>query len=92
MSGCVNCVYNLYADDLELYTQSLKEAHEALAMTSIPKSEWPDAVKRLDGNKSEGKEGVKEEMGKVEEGIDPVTMAFLEMERKLKKKQIAKGA
>jgi hypothetical protein len=31
-------------------------------------------------------------MGKVEEGIDPVTMAFLEMERKLKKKQIAKGA
>jgi len=87
MNSCVNCVYNLYADDLENYTSSLSSAHIALVSASIPKSEWPEAVRRLDGKN--GKEGMKkEEMGKMEDGMDPVVLAFLDMERRLKKKQL----
>jgi len=34
----------------------------------------------------------KEEEGRMKEGMDPVMMAFLEMEKKIKKKQLAKGS
>lgn len=91
MNSCVNCVYNLYADDLEAYTSALDEAHSAVISAEIPISQWPEAVRRLDGKKG-GKEGVrKEEMGKMEDGMDPVVLAFLDMERRLKKKQLDKG-
>lgn len=92
MNSCVNCVYNLYADDLEHYTSSLSSAHTALISANIPKSQWPESVRRLD-NKKGGKEGVrKEEMGKMEDGMDPVVLAFLDMERRLKKKQLDRGS
>jgi hypothetical protein len=92
MNSCVNCVYNLYADDLEAYTSALDEAHTALLKAGIVKTVWPDAVRALD-SKANGKEGVKrEEEAKAMEGVDPVTLAFLEMEKKLKKKQKARGA
>jgi hypothetical protein len=91
MNSCVNCVYNLYADDLEAYTSALDDAHSAVIAANIPKSQWPEAVRKLDGKKG-GKEGVrKEEMGKMEDGMDPVVLAFLDMERRLKKKQLDKG-
>ena len=91
MNSCVNCVYNLYADDLEAYTSALDEAHSAVISANIPISQWPEAVRKLDGNQG-GKEGVrKEEMGKMEDGMDPVVLAFLDMERRLKKKQLDKG-
>lgn len=91
MNSCVNCVYNLYADDLEAYTSALDEAHIALRKAGVIKSEWPEAVRKLDA-KVNGKEGPKrEEESKAMEGVDPVTLAFLEMEKKLKKKQKAKG-
>lgn len=91
MNSCVNCVYNLYADDLEAYTSALDEVHTALKKAGTAKIEWPEAVKALDA-KSNGKEGVKrEEEAKAMEGVDPVTLAFLEMEKKLRKKQKAKG-
>jgi hypothetical protein len=91
MNSCINCVYNLYADDLENYTSSLDTAHTALISAGIPKAEWPEAIRRLDGKKG-GKEGIKkDEMGKMEDGMDPVVLAFLDMERRLKKKQVDKG-
>ena len=87
----MNCVYNLYADDLEAYTSALDEVHSAVISANIPKSQWPEAIQRLDGKKG-GKEGVrKEEMGKMEDGMDPVVLAFLDMERRLKRKQLDKG-
>jgi len=90
MNSCVNCVYNLYADDLEAYTSALDDAHSALKSANTPISRWPEAVRRLDGKKG-GKESVrKEEMGKMEDGMDPVVLAFLDMERRLKKKQLDK--
>jgi hypothetical protein len=92
MNSCVNCVYNLYADDLEAYTSALDSAHTVLLSANIPKNRWPEAVKRLD-RKVGGKEGVKrEEEGRMREGMDPVMMAFLEMEKKIKQKQMAKAA
>lgn len=91
MNSCVNCVYNLYADDLEAYTSALDGAHSAVITANIPKSQWPEAVRKLDGKKG-GKEGVREEeMGKMEDGMDPVVLAFLDMERRLKKKQLDRG-
>jgi hypothetical protein len=30
-------------------------------------------------------------MGKMEDGMDPVVLAFLDMERRLKKKQVDRG-
>ena len=87
MNSCVNCVYNLYADDLEAYTSALDEAHSAVKSANIPISQWPEAVRRLDGKKG-GKESVrKEEMGKMEDEMDPVVLAFLDMEWRLKQKQ-----
>jgi hypothetical protein len=92
MNSCVNCVYNLYADDLEAYTSALDSAHTVLLSANIPKNRWPEAVTRLD-RKVGGKEGVKrEEEGRMREGMDPVMMAFLEMEKKIKQKQMAKAA
>lgn len=90
MNSCINCVYNLYADDLENYTSSLSSAHSALLSAGISKDKWPESVRRLDSKKG-GKEGVKkEEMGMMEDGMDPVVLAFLDMERRLKKKQLDK--
>lgn len=89
MSGCVHCVYNIYADDLEAYTEALESAHTALKASGKPTAEWPEAVRKLD-NTSGGKEGmVEQEKEKVGQGLDPVMSAFLAMENKLKKKQVS---
>ncbi|KAJ9109985.1 hypothetical protein QFC20_003185 [Naganishia adeliensis] len=44
MSGCVNCVYTVYADDLLAYNESLTNAISALLNSAIPRSEWPEEV------------------------------------------------
>lgn len=91
MSGCVHCIYNIYADELETYTESLDLARKALTAAGRPESTWPTAVRRVD---EKGVEGVRnEEKGRVVDGMDPVMSAFLAMENKLKRKQVdSKGS
>jgi hypothetical protein len=73
MSGCVHCVYTIYADDLEIYTESLSSARQALLSAKVPSSEWPEEVRT-----SEDGAGVKrEEVKKVESSVDPAMAAFL---------------
>lgn len=45
MNGCVNCVYTLYADDMEVYTAAVSDAKAALKKSGVPEPEWPDIVK-----------------------------------------------
>ncbi|GHJ90279.1 hypothetical protein NliqN6_6681 [Naganishia liquefaciens] len=100
MSGCVNCVYTLYADDLLAYNESISHALSALRAFNIPKTEWPtevrafadkgqtgDASAAAFGSKREEKAGtVTREtiMRDVLEDVDPALRAFLELENKIK--------
>ncbi|KAJ9124661.1 hypothetical protein QFC24_003028 [Naganishia onofrii] len=45
MSGCVNCVYTLYADDLLAYNESLANALTALRTSGTPQSSWPADIR-----------------------------------------------
>lgn len=100
MSGCVHCVYNIYAEELEEYTEAIASAHRALIAAGTPKTDWPAPVRQLDsksagdtgnrGREQSGKEAMQDEAKEqVTQGMDPVLSAFLAMEGKLKKKQLA---
>lgn len=74
MGGCVHCVYNIYADDLEQYTEALKSARKALVAAAVPKSEWPEEIRGNAGDEDGMAEQAKR---KVRESIDPSMAAFL---------------
>ncbi|KAJ7463870.1 oxidoreductase-like protein [Mycena galericulata] len=46
MSGCAVCVYDLYEEDLGVYTASLEGLRAALAARGIPEPAWPEGVRR----------------------------------------------
>ncbi|AFR97442.1 hypothetical protein C343_05584 [Cryptococcus neoformans C23] len=83
MSGCVNCVYTVYSDDLQGYVAALDAAREALEAAHIPKTEWPDEVAK----QGRGEDVKGEEVQKTEDAMDPAMNAFFALENKLKKKQ-----
>ena len=71
----MHCVYTIYADDLEAYTDALTAARNALTSAGTPRSDWPDEVRQMksvDGTseRQQGEEGV-------EQGMDPAMSAFL---------------
>ena len=77
MSGCVHCVYTIYADETEEYTAALDEARKALERLRTPVDEWPKVVAGLHGV-SGGAPGVKEkEKEAATKGMDPSLAAFL---------------
>jgi hypothetical protein len=74
MSGCVHCVYTVYADDLEQHTEALKSARQALTAAQVPLSEWPEEIR----DKAGREDGVKVAAEKqVEQTVDPTMAAFL---------------
>ncbi|OCF45781.1 hypothetical protein I317_00269 [Kwoniella heveanensis CBS 569] len=91
MSGCVHCVYTIYADDLETYSDAIVRARTALSEAGIPQDQWPlqDELVTLDDTDDVQAKNkiVIEETKKVESGMDPSLSAFLALENKLKKKQ-----
>jgi hypothetical protein len=74
MSGCVHCVYTIYADELEEYNEALGAAKDALVKAGIPTSQWPDEVRAKDGSTSDQ---VEKQVEKVMESVDPSMAAFL---------------
>lgn len=72
MSGCVNCVYTVYSDDLQGYVAALDAAREALEAARIPKTEWPDEVAK----QGRGEDVKGEEVQKTEDAMDPAMNAF----------------
>lgn len=72
MSGCVNCVYTVYSEELEGYVEALDAAREALKAAHIPKTEWPDEVAK----QGRGEDVMGEEVQKAENAMDPAMSAF----------------
>ncbi|TYJ56054.1 hypothetical protein B9479_003297 [Cryptococcus floricola] len=83
MSGCVNCVYTIYSEELEEYVAALDAARDALERAHVPKSDWPAEV----ATSGRGDAAKGDEKDKAVEGIDPAMSAFLALENKLKNKQ-----
>ena len=75
MSGCVHCVYTIYADDLEVYSTALTTARDALISAGVSRLHWPDEVKGVDDNAGGGM--VEREKQRIEDGLDPSMAAFL---------------
>ncbi|KAL1407351.1 hypothetical protein Q8F55_006773 [Vanrija albida] len=76
MNGCVNCVYTLYADDMEVYTAAVSDARAALKKSGVPELEWPDAVKSESGGGAAA--------AAAPQPADPAMAAFMALEAKLK--------
>jgi hypothetical protein len=103
MSGCVNCVYNVYADELEEYTSALTSARAALVKAKVSEGDWPKRIQPQtrtststgSGNGAGGQVAIDAELNnakaELEVGMDPVMAAFLALEGKLKKKQGQQG-
>lgn len=72
MSGCVNCVYTVYSEELEGYVEALDAAREALEAAYIPKTEWPDEVAK----QGRREDVMGEEMQNTEDAMDPAMSAF----------------
>lgn len=72
MSGCVNCVYTVYSEELEGYVEALDAARGALEAAHIPKAEWPDEVAK----QGRGEDVMGEEVQKTEDAMDPAMSAF----------------
>lgn len=77
MSGCVHCVYTIYADDLEIYTDALSEARQALVQAGRALSGWPEVVRTMEKQGKSGADVEKDATKKVVEGLDPTMAAFL---------------
>lgn len=77
MSGCVHCVYTIYADDLEAYTTALSDARSALIKANKPRSAWPDVIRDMEEEGKSAGQVNKEEKEKVVQGVDPSMAAFL---------------
>ena len=75
MSGCVHCVYTVYADELEAYSAALTSARAALVSDGIAEAEWPEEVRALDIKGGPGL--VESEKRKMVDAMDPSMAAFL---------------
>ncbi|KAK4688865.1 hypothetical protein P7C73_g1248, partial [Tremellales sp. Uapishka_1] len=76
MSGCINCVYTVYSEEMEEYNASIKLAQEALLSVGKKRTLWPEELR--DANNLEEKEV----------RVDATMDAFLALENRLKKKQV----
>ncbi|WVQ75872.1 hypothetical protein IAR50_005506 [Cryptococcus sp. DSM 104548] len=83
MSGCVNCVYTIYSEELEEYITALDAARTALEKSHVPRIDWPAELATA-GSGDDVKGAEKE---KAVDGVDPTMSAFLALENKLKNKQ-----
>lgn len=77
MSGCIHCVYTIYADDLEAYSSALTSAQAALISAGVDKADWPVEVKGGDARDASRDGWVEREKKRVEEEPDPSMAAFL---------------
>lgn len=82
MSGCVHCVYTIYASELETYSIALSAAQKALEGAKTPRGSWPIEVRELSIGHSEETENdaerlVKREERKMANSMDSSMSAFL---------------
>jgi len=77
MSNCAICVYDLYAESLKEYQESIVALRATLSSLNIPQSEWPPSVRADSDSDSKGA-GARQQA---------VLSAFEEMERALARKK-----
>jgi aarF domain-containing kinase len=95
MSGCAVCVYDLYADDLRDYRESLTVAREKILNLDPPlkDSEWDTSIlgprpsRESASDTRTAEERVQQEVDDLIGQLDPSMKAFLQLERSLKQKK-----
>ncbi|WFD35563.1 hypothetical protein MCUN1_002419 [Malassezia cuniculi] len=77
LTGCINCVHVLYTDELQEYREQMKPIREQLLALKPPvrPDEWDERLGVMPGSD--------EPEAPEDDGLDPSTRAFLELERKL---------
>lgn len=83
MSGCINCVWEMYKEDIDHWQDKRHQAHEALMKT--PGATWPADFGTPPADRSVNPEA-KDEW----DDVDVTIKVFLETEKKLRKKKQAK--
>ncbi|KZS97293.1 hypothetical protein SISNIDRAFT_482217 [Sistotremastrum niveocremeum HHB9708] len=85
MSGCTLCVYDLYADSLEQYHDTIAGIRESLREQGVREEEWPAVLRSPTADDSGG--GKEKTLEEREEDLVDVSMdAFRAMEKALKAK------
>lgn len=85
MSGCTLCVYDLYADSLSQYHDTLLGIRESLHAKNVPEEEWPVVLRSSSNESGDGYEKSVEE--RQEDLVDVSMDAFRAMEMALKAKR-----
>ncbi|KAK7204140.1 hypothetical protein BZA70DRAFT_290687 [Myxozyma melibiosi] len=94
MSGCVNCVWELYREDFEYWQEKRKQAMEKLVQTGRFDL-WPEDFGR---NPKEGAETLEDAASLAEanddpwKGVDVGIKVFIETEQRLRKRRASKSA
>jgi hypothetical protein len=83
-----NCVYNIYADDVLHYNESLAHARSALEMSKVPRHRWPKQVAAIAHRHDHGQDGkgdadvaassAREQVDDLLADMDPGLRAFLQ--------------
>lgn len=76
MSGCVHCVYTIYAEELEQYTDAVEKARSALKAARIAEADWPLEV-RAKSTEDDGQDPAEKAKREVVQAVDPTMAAFL---------------
>ncbi|AOW00850.1 oxidoreductase-like protein [Yarrowia lipolytica] len=83
MSGCINCVWEMYKEDIDHWQEKRKQAHEALMKT--PGATWPADFGTPPADRANDPEA-KDEW----DDVDVSIKVFLDTEKRLRKKKQAK--
>lgn len=84
MSGCVNCTYDIYADDLASYLSAAPKTASELEAKGVDISRWPTDLKGFAGAKAATSQADAEleaerAADKLVSDLDPTMRAFLEV-------------
>lgn len=86
MSGCARCVYDIYAEDLQLFNSDLSQVRQKLDTMGLSDQEWDEGLLGKRSGEMDAKRSAEDEVEAVIGDLDPTMKAFLEMERKMKDK------
>ena len=84
MSGCVNCTYDIYADDLASYLSAAPKTASELEAKGVDISRWPADLKGFAGAKAATSQAdaeieAEKAADKLVSDLDPTMRAFLEV-------------
>lgn len=85
MSGCVNCVWELYKDEIEEWKSQVKRARKALINKGDTGQHWPVQLGPPPDNWSKNENILQEDF---DDGLDEGIRAFIATEKKLHQKRM----